>query len=662
MRNKPILETLNRFQNTVMLLLSGLLTLPLTGQIDPDWVLQEIEAKRAMLERQRAIAKRVPVANQNNYDVGFYGISIAIDIPNREISGTVTIRGKSTINDLAELSLDFTTTMTVDSVISGASQYQQADNLLNLQLSIPVDSAEVFEIQLAYHGEPVEGGLDGFSFSSHSGAPVVSTLSEPYFAHGWFPCKDVPSDKADSADIILTVPDSLFAVSNGILTSQQDNGDGTVTFYWQERYPITSYLISLAITNYEKIEQTYTGLNGEIMPVTHWYYPEYKNQTDNLYLTIDMIAFFASIWGEYPFIKEKYGHAQFSWGGGMEHQTCTSLGAFGEMMICHELAHQWWGDMVTCANWANIWLNEGFARYSEALWREHTGGTAAYHSYMNMLDRPEHWQPGSVYITNTDDVYSIFDLLVYDKGAWTLHMLRRIVGDEMFFNIFPAYRDAHYMGVATTADFQEVCEAVCGQDMDWFFDQWIYRSGQPIYKVAWTREKLSAPDWRLNLQIDQTQSRNNLFKMPLDVLVRFEDYDTLLTVMDSLESQDFVFEFSDKPEAVEIDPEGWVLKSVQYSMIDPDRGNLPDEFLLTTPYPNPFNAMVNFEIYLPFDSELKLQVYDVKGCLVDTIEEGYLQSGYREIVWQPIQLASGIYFIRMKNDQVNLSKKVVYLK
>jgi aminopeptidase N len=520
----------------------------------------------------------------------------------------------------------------------------------------------VFEIQIAYNGHPPEGGFQGFSFDYHDGVPIVSTLSEPYYAHSWFPCKDLPYDKADSADISITVPDTLIAISNGILESLTYNSDGTATYSWQERYPIAVYLISLAVSNYKEQEYCYTGLDGTQMPVNHWYYPDSESQTGNLPLTTEMIAFFAGLWGEYPFIKEKYGHAQFSWGGGMEHQTCTSLGGFGELLICHELAHQWWGDMITCANWKNIWLNEGFARYAEALWEEHKGGAEALQKYMKNINRPEVWQNSPLYITDTTSVSSIFNRLVYDKGAWVLHMLRHIVGEGIFWDIFPAYREAFYMDVVTTEDFQNICETVSGIDLDWFFDQWIYQIGQPEYTVNWSRGMVAGNDWRVTLNIEQTQYPQNLFKMPLDIRVEFSEWDTLFTVWDSLFTQQFVMQFDDMPTNIEIDPDGRVLKSVVYSMIDPDLGYIPDSFLLTDPYPNPFNGATNFRIYLPYNINGAIKVYDVSGRVVDVIERGDFRSGYYRETWQPQNLPSGVYVIRLETDAINIGEKVVYIK
>jgi len=236
---------------------------------DPNWVLQEIEGKRQALAERRKIEKSVEPVVRSEYDVRYYGIDLDIDISGGQITGKTTIRAASKEKSLAEIALDLMSILTVDSIAGAVTEYQHAEDLLTVEFASPVDSGGIFEFVVYYHGNPAAAGLQGFSFSEHEGAPIVSTLSEPYYARGWFPCKDVPSDKADSADIILTVPDSLVAVSNGVLVSVFSRHNGTKTFHWKEGYPITSYLISLAVTNYRTIEQTYTGIDGTTMPVAH---------------------------------------------------------------------------------------------------------------------------------------------------------------------------------------------------------------------------------------------------------------------------------------------------------------------------------------------------------------------------------------------------------
>lgn len=632
------------------------------GQPDVDWVNTELETKQQALSHRRALAKEMPVATRSDYDVGYYGLNLRPDIPAGELRGSVTIRGKARIPQLSRINLDLLKNMVVDSVTGDADSMHRSGDLVVLHFSDELDSAETFETVIYYHGVPQKGGFQGFAFDWYEGVPVVSSLSEPYYARSWFPCKDVPKDKADSADIRITVPDTLVAVSNGSLVAEILHADGTKTYHWKETYPIAVYLISVAISDYSCHTDYYYGVAGLTMPVQHWYYPNRKPDDVLFDLTIQMIAFFADIWGEYPFIKEKYGHAQFQWSGGMEHQTCTSLGGYSEYLICHELAHQWWGDMITCASWRDIWLNEGFARYAEALWHEHKYGAAGLQEYMELLNRPEYWNYSPLYLADTSSVGVIFNRLVYDKGAWILHMLRKLMGEEAFWQMYRDYREAYYMDVATTADFQRVCESAAGQQLDWFFDQWVYSLGQPHYRISWTRERIRVNRWKVCLNISQEQETPPVFVMPLEVSFLFDDGATTVTVWDSLQVQEFESEFEQMPVEIVIDPDNWVLKRVTHSQIDPDLGYVPREYLLENPYPNPFNTALNIAYFLPRSSEIQLAVFDLKGRQVDVLVEGRIERGYYTSAWQPYNLPSGIYLLRLKCDDFNRSRKVLFLK
>ena len=240
-----------------------------------------------------------------------------------------------------------------------------------------------FTTVVYYHGTPGSSGFGSFAFSSQGGNPAIWTLSEPYGAKDWWPAKDTPADKADSADFWITVSTSLKAVSNGKLMSIVDNGNGTHTYKWKNSYPIAQYLLSMAITNYAEYTNYYHYSPSDSMPINHFLYPENLNSNiSQLNKTPGMIEIYSQQFGQYPFINEKYGHAQFGWGGGMEHQTVSSMGGFSDGLIAHELAHMWYGDNITCKDWHHIWLNEGFATYGEGVIYENWYGKACYDNYI----------------------------------------------------------------------------------------------------------------------------------------------------------------------------------------------------------------------------------------------------------------------------------------
>ena len=280
-----------------------------------------------------------------------------------------------------------------------------------------------------------------------------------------------------------------------------------------------------------------------------------------------MIEVYAELFGEYPFIDDKYGIYNAPFGGGMEHQTMTAQGgvgyAFNEYLTAHELSHMWWGDMITCETWNHVWLNEGFASYTEALWAEHkpgSSGLAALKSYMATM---KYTGGGSVYVTEAEvgNVSSIFDgNTSYDKGAWVLHMLRHVLGDENFYDALATYRAGFEFGAATTEDFQAICEDFYpGGHLDWFFQEWIYGQRAPAYQWGWDAVEVGGQDYVL-ISIDQTQSSiYQRFAMPLDVVVDGETY----VVFNDADPEHFVIPVASAPSSVSLDPDAWVLWSTR---------------------------------------------------------------------------------------------------
>ncbi|MFA4837945.1 MAG: M1 family aminopeptidase [Candidatus Neomarinimicrobiota bacterium] len=631
--------------------------------LSADHIDAEILRKTAEIDQFHFLSLKNTYALPSPFDVGYLGLDLKLNIPARSLSGSAVIRVRSLVANLMTLDLDLDEAMIVDSVGGAADAFSHVSNRLSLSLNRDFGIGEIAEIDIWYHGFPKDLGRKGLMFGEHEGAPVVASLDQPYYSNTWFPCKDLPEDKIDSVDFSITVPDTLVAVSNGLLAETIRNGDGTATFRWQERYPIANYLIFLAVSKYAYREDIYTGLNGEKMPIQFWIFPEnVESAMTTLDLTSDMIRFFSTVFGEYPFIKEKYGTVQFLWSGGMEHQTCTSLGSYGELLIAHELAHQWWGDMITCANWRHIWLNEGFARYAEAYWYEHQNGSESLKGYMDYLNRPSEWNSNRLYVTDTTNVTLMFDRVVYDKGAWVLHMLRKIVGESGFDQILRTYREAYDMSVAQTRDFQRVCESVSGMNLDRFFDEWVYGEGQPHYKFNWRRNRNDDRSWLLALHIDQVQTTSTVFSMPIDVVVKTENGDESLTIWDSLPSQDFTMICTAKPLSIEIDPGSWILKSVSDVTVDPDVGEFPDDISISEPFPNPFNQSVAFQVYLPRDFRGALTVVDLTGRKIDEIQTGRLKAGNLRQSWTPDGISSGLYFIRLEGSGIFKQQKVVYLK
>jgi len=376
------------------------------------------------------------------------------------------------------------------------------------------------------------------------------------------PCYDFPSDKA-TADLHISVPSGMTAASNGTLIEVKSNPDNTVTYSWQVSYPIATYLISVAATNYVTFSHTYDS-GEEEMEVVYYVYPELLEQAKTDFAnTVSQIEFYSDTFGEYPFLSEKYGMALIPGGTAMEHQTCTSYPARvinGEQgydwLIAHELAHQWWGDLVTLADWAEIWLNEGFATYSDALWWEHLYGMPGLKARMSdfksyLFERysgPHHavYDPPQGYL---------FSAIEYEKAAWVLHMLRFVVGEDNFWEILQTYAQRYAYAIASTDDFKSVCEETFETDLDWFFDQWIYEPGYPRYEFSWGQ---SGPN-SVRIVINQTQESYPLYTMPIELQVLLPSGTVKRTVWIDERVNTYELTFAETPSDVLFDPDEWIL-------------------------------------------------------------------------------------------------------
>ncbi len=499
-------------------------------------------------------------------DVTYYRLAVTVTTSPEYLRGAVLLRATSTQNGLSSVTLDLMNSMTIDSVRSGGviAAFTQGASTFDVTLDRPYPTGEDLTLEIFYRGRPGSSGFGSFEFSSHSSVPWVWSLSEPYGAKDWWPCKDHPSDKADSADIVVTVDTAYKVGSNGRLVGVTNNGDGTHTYSWHEGYPISSYLISVAITNYAVFSNWFHYGPTDSMEILNYVLPEHLASAQALLpQVVTELEIYSRLFGLYPFVDEKYGHSEFGWGGGMEHQTMTSLGGFGDWLTAHELAHQWFGDMITCRNWPDIWLNEGFATYLEHLYEREAYGESWYLAGIvsNMNDARSVTQ--SVYVSDSGSVGSLFGWSrVYAKGAVVLHMLRGVLGDTLFFHSMWNYaHDPRYRyGTATTRDFQGVCEATAGVSLAYFFDEWIYGERYPRYTSSWTADSLGG-SFRVNLGIRQSTLTANptFFTMPIGVKLSAPGWDTTVTVRDTAMLQTFAIDAAHRPTSVVLDPGTWIL-------------------------------------------------------------------------------------------------------
>jgi aminopeptidase N len=527
------------------------------------------------------------VAYQNLFDVTYYDLSLSFDMTGKSIDGELTMTAEPLSDTLGLVYLNFYDNMKVNEVkytrnavedktfeTAVDADFKREKDYVIVELKDKPSKGLAFSMKIKYSGTPKTLGFDSFSFKTIYGNPTAYNLSEPNYGPTWWPSKDRPNDKALST-VRLTVPAGFTGVSNGLLSGTTQNTDGTTTFVWMNSYPIATYLVSVVVAKFAHWEDTYTSVDGnKTMPVVYYVYPrDSANARIDWKETPEMIALYAKTFGEYPFINEKYGMAQFGWtSGAMEHQTLTSMGyllitgdARYEHVVAHELAHHWWGDCVTLENWDNIWLNEGFASYCEALWEEQKRGIQAYFDYMKKQDYG--YFSGTVYapeaFINDYRVYAT----VYLKGSWVLHMLRGVMGDELFFKTLREYYDRFKYSNANTEQFVTVAEEIYGQPLDWFFDEWVYKgTGRPKYEYSWRFENFqdqpNSGAYTVRLQLKQVQTDYDVYKMPIRVTIITEAGDREFTVFNDTKEQSFLLTVDSKPKEIKLDRDGWILKKV----------------------------------------------------------------------------------------------------
>lgn len=509
-------------------------------------------------------------------DVLHYNLDIDINPTAKTITGSNTITVKSNINGLTIFPLRLRSNFSVTSCqVNGVpSTYTQLSTTdAQVTLNRVYNAGEQFDVYIAYNGAPVSRGFGSIDFTTQNGVTLVETLSEPFYAYTWWPTKDDNSDKA-TADLKFTCPNAYKVVSNGLLISTTPVGGTKTKYYWKTDYQTATYLFCFAFTNYNVYSSTY-NYSGGSMPVLIYIYPASDNATNrnSWFQCITMLGTFAPLFGEYPFVNEKYGIYQFNFSGGMEHQTITGEGgqAGYEYVTAHELGHQWWGDCVTCETWSDIWLNEGFASYSEALWAQYkTGGSeSTLHSYMVGM-RPS-TVAGSVYCYTPTDINAIFDSdNSYNKAGWVLHMLRHVVGDTKFFQILALHRATHEYDSATTADFQATCELVYGSSLTWFFNTWVMGVGAPSYQYAWRTMNVAGQQY-VELYINQNQSGSYpFFQMPIDVQTTISGSPRTDVVWNQVQAQYALYPVPGTPTALSLDPKPWILATGKSTVAFPE--------------------------------------------------------------------------------------------
>jgi aminopeptidase N len=520
------------------------------------------------------------IPEQAAYDVRFYDLALRVSPADSSIAGTLTVVA-DVVQPMERLVLDLDTLLQVAGVAGTEEgderdlRFERRGGRLWIELPRVRQPGEQVRLMVSYAGRPRVAPRPpwdgGFTWArTRSGAPWIATSNQGQGADVWWPVKDHVSDKPDSMAIRVRVPEPLVVASNGTLRRVEPHGDGTRTYHWFVSTPISSYNVALNIAPYRVIEEEFTSVAGDRFPVQFYVLPEDFEMGQALFPEIlAHLRFFEELLGPYPFRADKYGVAQTPHLG-MEHQTIIAYGANfnnGAMtggvdwnfdaLHHHELAHEWWGNLVTNPDWNDMWLHEGFGTYMQALYAERLHGARGLHAYMASMRpgianrRPvaprEVQTAGEIYFSGGGDIYN--------KGAWALHTLRWLIGDEAFFTALrrmaypdPALErvtDGTQVRFATTDDFVRIAEAAAGRELGWFFETYLRQPALPRLRV----EQLPG-GWALSWE----NPAGHPFPMPVEVevdgrrrRVEMTDGQAHLPAAD--------------PARPVVDPSGWILRA-----------------------------------------------------------------------------------------------------
>jgi len=586
--------------------------------------------------------------NTQNYDVTYHELRFTVNPNNTtaSISGVV----KTTFTALANMNaitFDMATQLVVSSVTMNSTNltFSQSNYELNINFPTTITSGTSASVIITYSGIPptAEGA---FTRSTHSGTPVIYTLSEPYGARDWWPCKQDLNDKINSFDMYITAPVAYNSVSNGLEQSRVVVGPNATT-HFRHLYPIPAYLIVLNVTNYQVYNQQggLGTLASPYFPIINYLYPETNTAATQTQLAVTptIINLYESLLEPYPFRNEKYGHAQFGWGGGMEHSTVSSMNSFGRDLIAHEMAHQWFGDKITCGTWKDIWLNEGITEYMSGLVRENLDGAAAFVSWKDAkINSITSFPTGATFLTDAEALNSnrIFSSrLTYNKGSMITHMLRWKLGDAMFFQALKNYLSdpALAYGYAVTANFKSHLEAVYGSSLTEFLNDWLYNQGYPTYDIV-------AQNWgagQAKITVNQTQSDASVsfFEMPVPIRLTGSSGQTYdVVVNNTTNAQQFIVSVPFVVTGVIFDPNKHIISrdnTVTLGNESFDKNNA------VSVYPVPAENELNIQFPTDF-TLLKVEIYNSLGQLLATDYKNTINTS---------QLASGVHFLKIHTSE-----------
>ncbi len=611
---------------------------------------------------------------QAAYDVNYYDLSLAIDPTAKTINGSLVCRVEL-IDPIDTLVLDLENTFTIDSTLfkTAGGEYSKVafshiDGKVNISIPVLVSASDLITVQIFYGGTPRVASNPpwgvGFVWEkTQSGGPWIGVACEGGGADIWWPCKDHPSDEPDSMSMSFTVPNPLICVSNGRFLGSTDNDDNTTSFNWFISTPINNYNVSIYVAEYSLIEDTYQSVSGDEIPFYFWVLPEDSTTADDhMDVFLKEFNFLESICGPFPFATDKHGWAHAPYWG-MEHQTIIAYGhdftvnRWGmDYIHYHELAHEWWGNLITAKDWADLWIHEGLATYMEALYVEHLSGLDKYHQYMNNR-RPSDNQTHPLAPCESITAAQAFDdLNSYYRGASVMHTLRYHLGDEAFFNLLKrwAYPDStdfdntngRLCQIVTTDDMKEQAEVITARDLDPFFEVFFRETAYPVLHVVrgvteatftWVSDANVPLDVNIPIQVNGE-----------DQTVEMTDGQGIATVS----------EFSD----LMIDPDKWILMAEPVSTNALEDVVQINNYQLNQNYPNPFNPMTTIHFSIPESQFVTLTLFDLLGKEIRILTGKEYPAGNHKVIFDGSKLTSGTYLYRLRAGDYSEAKRFILLK
>lgn len=616
--------------------------------------------------------KSSPNAPRHTYDVLDYNLDIDIrhcflsPYP-KNFSGKniITFKVDTTLSSIV-LNAD-NSSLQIFSVGGAGVSFTHLLNKLEVQLDRTYQPGEEAQVVINYNHKNVNDN------AFYVGNGFVFTDCEPQGARKWFPCYDEPSDKA-TLTLRAKVPTNVKLGSNGRLADSVVIAD-SLWYTWISRDPIATYLMVISSKvnyNLDIVYHTNPFNPIDTLPI-RFYYNAGENPDPMIQIIGPLTNYYESLFGEHPFEKNGFATVgpQFQWGG-MENQTLTSLcpGCWQNSLIAHEYAHQWFGDMITCATWADLWLNEGFATYVEALW---TGQQYGYDSYVAEIEDNAnyylYYNPGWAisdpsWATNPPSNNVLFNYAItYMKGSCVLYMYRNVIGDSLFFESLKQYAtdtvNFRYQS-ATIGDFMDKMNEVTGQDLDYFFDQWIYTPNHPVYQSVYDFIDLGNDQWEVKLQINQVQTNTGFFQMPVEIKVFFSEGDTTFTVMNTVNTQNFSFIFNKRPVGMQFDPHNKIVLK-QSSLIMASE-NIETEKNTLSVLENPSNGNIRIKYNSVDNSILDYVILASNGVPVVKKTGVSVSAGVNIIPIDMSNAPAGMYILNVRSVGKSFSEKLIITK